>query len=147
MRRESDPRIKRAEDKYTEYEAEKMRAQEAIDAQRTTKAVRRGGGEDDTPPENENDAMRETAASSSSGAIGHIRKEEERSRAAQAPRSRAESAPTKEDGSVGSAPAPVVTNTTVRKKGSAGSAPAGSAGSAPAPVVAPTTGLVRGQCY
>ena len=84
MRRESDPIIKRAEDKHTEFEAEKMRAQEAIDARRTTEAVRRGGGDDaDTPPEK--DVMRgaardspelRTAASSSSGAIGHITTEE-----------------------------------------------------------------------
>ena len=32
MRRESDPRIKAAEDKHTEFEAEKIQAQEAIDA-------------------------------------------------------------------------------------------------------------------
>ncbi len=64
MRREDDPRVKRAEDAYTAFEAEKMQAQEAIDTRRATEATRRGGGENaDTPPE--------TAASSSSGAIGH----------------------------------------------------------------------------
>ena len=51
MRREADPRVKRAEDKHTEYEAEKMQAQEAIDARRAADTTRRGGGEDaDTPP-------------------------------------------------------------------------------------------------
>ena len=51
MRRESDPRIKRAGDKHTEFEVEKMRAQEAIDARRSAEATRQGGGEDaDTPP-------------------------------------------------------------------------------------------------
>ena len=88
-----------------------MQAQEAIDARQTAEAARRGGGEDDPPPENENDVMRGTAASSSSGAIGHINSEEAESstgRAALAPRSRAASAPIKENGSAGSAPAPVV---------------------------------------
>ena len=42
MRREGDPRIKRAEDKHTEFEAEKMQAQEAIDARRAAEATRRG---------------------------------------------------------------------------------------------------------
>ena len=52
MRRENDPRVKRAEDAYTDFEAEKMQAQEAINARRATEATRRGGGEDDddTPP-------------------------------------------------------------------------------------------------
>ena len=51
MRREDDPRVKRAEDAYTEFEAEKMRAQEAIYTRRATEAARRGGGENaDTPP-------------------------------------------------------------------------------------------------
>ena len=50
MRREADPRVKRAEDKHTDYEAEKMQAQEAIDARRAAEATRRGGGQDaDTP--------------------------------------------------------------------------------------------------
>ena len=40
MRREADPRVKRAEDKHTEFEAEKMQAQEAIDARRATEATR-----------------------------------------------------------------------------------------------------------
>ena len=44
MRREDDPRIKRAEDKHTEFEAEKMQAQEAIDARRAAEATGRGGG-------------------------------------------------------------------------------------------------------
>ena len=44
MGREDDPRIKRAEDKHTEFEAEKMQAQEAIDARRAADATRRGGG-------------------------------------------------------------------------------------------------------
>ena len=44
MRRESDPIIKRAEDKHTELEAEQMCAQEAIDARRAAEATRRGGG-------------------------------------------------------------------------------------------------------
>ena len=85
MRREADPRVKRAEDKHTELEAEQMQAQEAIDARRTAEATRRGGGgDDDTPPE--------IAASSSSGAIGHINSEVT-GRAASAPISRAASAP------------------------------------------------------
>ncbi len=45
MRRENDPRVKRAEDAYTYFEAEKMQAQEAINARRATEATRRGGGE------------------------------------------------------------------------------------------------------
>ena len=49
MRRESDPRIQAAEDKHTEFEAEKIKAQEAIDARQAAEAARRGGGEDDTP--------------------------------------------------------------------------------------------------
>ena len=69
MRRESDPRIKRAEDKHIEFEADKMSAQEAIDARRAAEAARRGGANEiDTPPE--------AGASSSSGAIGHIHNEE-----------------------------------------------------------------------
>ncbi len=119
MRREDDPRVKRAEDAHRDFEAQKMQAQEAIDARRAAEATRRGGGEnDDTPPEHA-----ETAASSSSGAIGHINSEVT-DRAARAPRSRAALTPT-------------------RKNGSAGSAPAGSAGSAPAPVVTFTTEHVR----
>ncbi len=127
MRRESDPRIKRAEDKHTEFEAERMSAQEAINARRAAEASRRGGAnETDTPPE--------TGASSSSGAIGHIHNEgrkEPTCRAALAPISRAALAPIKEKGSTVSAPVSVVTSTT------------GSTGSAPAPVVAPTTKQVR----
>ena len=108
MRRENDPRVKRAEDAYTDFEAEKMQAQEAIDARRAAEATRRGGGEDDdnTPPENA-----ETAASSSSGAIGHI-SSEVTDRAAEAPISRAALAPISKNGSVGSAPSTVVTSTT-----------------------------------
>ena len=45
MRREPDPRIKAAVDKHTEFEAEKMRTQEAIDARRATEAARRGCSE------------------------------------------------------------------------------------------------------
>ena len=127
MRRESDPIIKRAEDKHTEFEAENMSAQEAIDARRAAEAARRGGAyEIDTLPEN--------GASSSSGVIGHMNNEERKEttcRAALAPISRAASAPIKKNGSTGSAPVSVVAPTT------------GSTGSAPAPVVAPTTKHVR----
>ena len=71
MRRENDPRIKRAEDKHTELEADKMRAQEAIDARRAAKAAHRGGGgEADGEESRAPDSPPETAgapASSSSG--------------------------------------------------------------------------------
>ena len=97
MRREDDPRVKRAEDAYTEFEAEKMQAQEAIDTRRATEAARRGGGESaDTPPE--------IAASSPSSGIGHIYSEVI-DRAAQAPTSRAAFAPKGKDGSADSASA------------------------------------------
>ena len=45
MRRDNDPRIKRSEDTYTEYEEEVLRAQESIDRTRSPDAARRGGGE------------------------------------------------------------------------------------------------------
>ena len=97
MRRESDPRIKRAEDKHIEFEAERMSAQEAINARRAAEASRRGGAnEEDTPPE--------TGTSSSSGAIGHISGEHKACRAALAPISRAALAPIKKKGSTGSPP-------------------------------------------
>ena len=46
MRREHDPRIKRAEDKYIVFEEEVMRAQESVDRTRSVDAARRGGGEE-----------------------------------------------------------------------------------------------------
>ena len=71
----------------------------------------------------------------------HITNDKATGRAALAPTSRATSTPIKEEGSAGSALAPVVsltsraTSSPIKKKGSAGSAPA--------PVVAYTTGYVR----
>ena len=58
MRRGNDPRIKRAEDKYTVFEEEVMRAQESVDRTRSKDAARRGGGkEGDEGPQTEIDAQ------------------------------------------------------------------------------------------
>ena len=46
MRKVHDPRIKRAEDKYTVFEEEVMRAQESVDRTRSVDAARRGGGKE-----------------------------------------------------------------------------------------------------
>ena len=52
MRRENDPRVKKAEDKHTEYQEEVMRAKAALDTKtRTAGATRRGGAEGDAEAE------------------------------------------------------------------------------------------------
>ena len=78
MRRENDPMIETSEDKNTEFGADKMRAQEAIDARRAAKAARRGGGEgagEGSPPEHEDVGAPASSSSgngSPSGVVGNI---------------------------------------------------------------------------
>ena len=67
MRREEDPRIKRAEDKHTHFQEEVMQAKTATD-KRAAKAARtrRGGDGEDIAPEHQNENGNGTALGHSS---------------------------------------------------------------------------------
>jgi hypothetical protein len=79
MRREHDPRIKRSEDTYTEYEEEVLRAQESIDRTRSADVARRGGGEEvsEGPPveidvQQQLDEPSTSSSGTSTGVVGDI---------------------------------------------------------------------------